>query len=158
VRPVVVRRTVTETWRSVVDISSTSHTHTHTHTRTHIHARTASLWGRGRSERDGRYTLEKLLAFFELAAEHARFYRAHEFQAQIQGYCALQLWDAVATPDGKAMFNNWCARPSAHQATPRELSSTSVGWAFSPSPALKPCTPSLTRTVTEGAAGQLHPL
>ena len=49
------------------------------------------------------------MAFFELAAEHARFYRAHEFQAQIQGYCALQLWDAVATPEGKAMFNNWCA-------------------------------------------------
>jgi hypothetical protein len=40
--------------------------------------------GLGCSARDGKFSLDKVLAFFELAAEHARFYRAHEFQAQVR--------------------------------------------------------------------------
>jgi len=56
---------------------------------------------------DGKYTLDKLLAFSELCAERARFYRPHEFQAQIQGYCALQLWNCVASKEGKETFEGW---------------------------------------------------
>mmetsp|Transcript_17990 Transcript_17990/g.34372 ORF Transcript_17990/g.34372 Transcript_17990/m.34372 type:complete len:214 (+) Transcript_17990:62-703(+) len=62
------------------------------------------------SDQSGQYTLEKLLAFFDLCAQHARFYRPHEFQAQIQGYCALQLWNCVASQEGKATFEAWFAK------------------------------------------------
>mmetsp|Transcript_28516 Transcript_28516/g.39397 ORF Transcript_28516/g.39397 Transcript_28516/m.39397 type:complete len:216 (-) Transcript_28516:204-851(-) len=56
---------------------------------------------------DGKYTLEKLMGFFELCGERARLYRAHEFQAQIHGFCALQLWNCVASREGKDKFESW---------------------------------------------------
>jgi len=59
------------------------------------------------STQDGKFTLEKLLAFSDLCAERARFYRPHEFQAQIQGYCALQLWNCVISQEGKEEFESW---------------------------------------------------
>mmetsp|Transcript_14550 Transcript_14550/g.17627 ORF Transcript_14550/g.17627 Transcript_14550/m.17627 type:complete len:218 (+) Transcript_14550:206-859(+) len=55
----------------------------------------------------GQFQLGDLLAFYDTCADRAKLYRPHEFQAYIQGYCSLQLWSSVATPEGKQNFTNW---------------------------------------------------
>ncbi len=63
------------------------------------------------SDRDGRFTLDNILAFADLARSRARVYAPYEFQAQMQGFCTLAMWRWVADA-GPAAFANWCGAPT----------------------------------------------
>lgn len=59
------------------------------------------------SNHDGRFTLEELLEFTDLLRLRSRFYQPYEFQAQMQGYCTLQLWKALSQEGGQKIFLEW---------------------------------------------------
>jgi hypothetical protein len=61
-----------------------------------------------RSNRDGRFTLNELLEFTDLVRLRSRCYQPYEFQAQMQGYCTLQLWKAICQEGGQQAFVDWC--------------------------------------------------
>ncbi|KAK9823610.1 hypothetical protein WJX72_004211 [[Myrmecia] bisecta] len=62
------------------------------------------------NDHDGRFTLEELLMLVDLARQRSRRYQPHEFQSQMQGFCTLQLWRAMAVTGGKAAFVDWMSQ------------------------------------------------
>ncbi|CAL8472062.1 g11604 [Coccomyxa elongata] len=62
------------------------------------------------SNHDGRFTLEELLSFVDLARQRSRCYQPYEFQAQMQGFCTLQLWKTTSLGGGSAKFVDWMSR------------------------------------------------
>lgn len=44
----------------------------------------------------------------DLARQRSRCYQPYEFQAQMQGYCTLQLWKTTSLGGGSAEFVDWC--------------------------------------------------
>ncbi|PRW45239.1 hypothetical protein C2E21_6322 [Chlorella sorokiniana] len=67
------------------------------------------LWVLDRSH-TGRVTINDLLALVELCRTRARHYQSFELEAQLQGYCTLQMWRALSGPDGVQQFAAWiCA-------------------------------------------------
>jgi hypothetical protein len=65
------------------------------------------------SDRDGRFTLEEIGAFVDLARERSKAYAPHEFTAQMQGYCSIQLWKWASAPGGAPAFEDWCVHRAA---------------------------------------------
>ena len=58
--------------------------------------------------RDGRVTLAELHALADLCRARSRRYQSFEFEAQMRGYCSLQLWRAMCAADGQSAFTSWC--------------------------------------------------
>lgn len=52
---------------------------------------------------------DDLVALVELCRARAAEYQAFEVEAQLQGYCTLQMWRAMSAPDGLQRFTAWCA-------------------------------------------------
>lgn len=63
----------------------------------HPHSRTHS----------GRISVDDLLALLELCRSRAREYQCFELEAQLQGYCTLQMWRAMSGHEGQQQFSNW---------------------------------------------------
>ncbi len=51
-------------------------------------------------------TLENVFALAELGHSRMRCYQPHEFQSQMQGYCTLQIWRALAS-EGEESICEW---------------------------------------------------
>lgn len=67
------------------------------------------LWVLDRTH-SGRIGVDDLLALLDLCRSRAREYQLFELEAQLQGYCTLQMWRAMSAPDGLQQFTNWiCA-------------------------------------------------
>lgn len=67
----------------------------------------SSKWKCWCSNHDGRFTLDELLSFVDLARQRSRCYQPYEFQAQMQGYCTLQLWKTTSLGGGSEKFVDW---------------------------------------------------
>ena len=61
------------------------------------------------SDKDGRFTLEKVCAMLELGFQRMRLYQPHEFGAQLAGWATLQLHRAMASAQGRESVVDWCA-------------------------------------------------
>mmetsp|Transcript_39575 Transcript_39575/g.70962 ORF Transcript_39575/g.70962 Transcript_39575/m.70962 type:complete len:223 (-) Transcript_39575:257-925(-) len=57
--------------------------------------------------KDGRFTLEELQSFYELACERARLYQTYEYMSMMHGYCTLLMWRAVSGGGGHSEFSDW---------------------------------------------------
>jgi hypothetical protein len=42
-----------------------------------------------------------------MCRRRSRCYRSFEYSAQLQGFCSLQLWQAMAAPNGRDAYVNW---------------------------------------------------
>ena len=62
-----------------------------------------------RSDKDGRFTLEKVCAMLEMGFQRTRLYQPHEFGAQLAGWATLQLHRAMVTAQGRESVVDWCA-------------------------------------------------
>ena len=51
--------------------------------------------------------MDDVLALLELCRARARFYQSFECEAQLQGYCTLQMWRSMSGPDGLQQFSSW---------------------------------------------------
>lgn len=56
---------------------------------------------------------DDLASLLELCRERAREYQSFELEAQLQGYCTLQMWRAMSQPDGLQRFTDWWAAGGA---------------------------------------------
>lgn len=82
----------------------------------HYHAKGATLpvdlchlgvlWTLDRNH-DGKITLEDLVSLASLCKQRSKHYQAFEYAAQLQGFCSLNLWQAMCSPDGMDRFINW---------------------------------------------------
>jgi len=61
------------------------------------------------SDKDGRFTLEKVCAMLELGFQRMRLYQPHEFGAQLAGWATLRLHRAMASAAGRESVVDWCA-------------------------------------------------
>jgi hypothetical protein len=57
--------------------------------------------------KDGRYHLQEVLDFVDLASDHCRFYHERDHGIMVQGYCSLLMWKAASTANGKQQFVQW---------------------------------------------------
>lgn len=58
-------------------------------------------------DKDGCFSMADISDMLELGRLRARAYQAHEFAAQLSGYCTLQLWRAMSADGGRADFVDW---------------------------------------------------
>lgn len=58
-------------------------------------------------DHDGRFTLDDLIALAAMCRRRSRCYQSFEYPAQLQGFCSLHLWQAMAAPNGRDAYVNW---------------------------------------------------
>ncbi len=58
-------------------------------------------------DHDGRFTLDDLIALAAMCRRRSRCYQSFEYSAQLQGFCSLHLWQAMAAPNGRDAYVNW---------------------------------------------------
>mmetsp|Transcript_6435 Transcript_6435/g.16881 ORF Transcript_6435/g.16881 Transcript_6435/m.16881 type:complete len:223 (+) Transcript_6435:111-779(+) len=57
--------------------------------------------------KDGRFSVEELQAFYELACERAKLYQTYEYMSMMNGYCTLMMWRSVSGAGGYQEFSDW---------------------------------------------------
>lgn len=73
--------------------------------------------------KDGKYDLQEVLEFVDMASNHCRFYHERDHGVMVQGYCSLLMWKALSGPDGKQQFAQWVRRLFAEDLRTYEYAS-----------------------------------